>query len=234
MKKLRLALVGASGRMGQEVLKSLEASKSYDLVWHGSTRHQADISTLLKSKAQIIIDFSKPASTLKWAEAFKGKKQKAPVALICSTGFSSTQLAKLKKALVGSRYALVPNTSLGVLSLKKALDATLSTLDKRYKVEVIESHHIHKVDAPSGTAKQLLECAQNQAKAKKIAVNCHSIRAGSDPGTHTIKIWGPHEQIELSHRAESRQLFAEGALHLAQKLVQTRKKGPFFGIDDFL
>ncbi len=226
-KKIKLALVGSSGRMGQTILECLDSR--FELVW--SQGDKLSFDGLVESTAQVIIDFSQPKATLGWSKLFKGKKM--PKALICTTGFSAKELSSLQTQLKGQSYAIVPNTSIGVLGTKKALEALSAIFDERYQFTLIESHHIHKKDSPSGTAIQLRDAIDNarpkNSKRKKTEV--FSFRAGTDPGTHRVEILGPHEKIVITHSAENRKLFAEGALHLAQKFFESRKTGALYGID---
>lgn len=229
--KTRWALVGTSGRMGQEILSAAKKQKFGELCWSGSTRSKADLAELMSSEPDVIIDFSQPASTLGWMNTFKKAGKKLPAAIIGTTGFTNREKKRFLELAgpkgVKNKIALVPNTSLGVYATQKAIAAISSVLDDRYTLEMRESHHSKKKDAPSGTALYLADAASQK-------VGFHSVRAGSDPGTHTMEIWGPSEKIELTHRAESRALFAEGALFLASVLLKTRKKGPFQGIDQLL
>lgn len=230
-KNIRWALVGASGRMGQEILSAAKKQNLLEPCWAGSTRDKSELEKLTASKPDLVIDFSQPASTLTWMSHWSKNGSKLPAALIGTTGFTSREKKRLLDFAGPSnqrnKVALIPNTSLGVYATFKAIAAISGVLDKRYAFEMRESHHSKKKDAPSGTALYLAEAATQKT-------SFHSVRAGSDPGTHTMEIWGPSEKIEITHRAESRALFAEGALHLAGVLLQTRKKGPFQGIDQLL
>ncbi len=225
-KKIKLALVGASGRMGEAVIKSMD--ESFELAWAQSESNSFD--GLASARADVIIDFSQPQATLNWSKLFVGKKM--PKALICTTGFSLAQKKLLEKQLSGQTYALVPNTSLGVFGMKKALELLSSIFDDRYQFHLTESHHVHKKDAPSGTALLLRDAVDKTRKSSQTPIN--SIRAGTDPGTHTVEIFGPHEKITITHSAESRQLFAEGALFLAKKLLASKKRGALNGVDDLM
>lgn len=229
--------MGASGRMGQCVKDILRVDpalqKQFQIVWEGSLRSPKDLLALTASGCDVIIDFSKPEGTLAWAEVFTKSKKKVPPALICATGFSKDQAQKLSRHLSQSKWALVPNTSLGIAALTRSLKTLCASLDSNYQITLFESHHKLKVDAPSGTALHLQKAIESVCDLK---VEMHSTRGGSDPGTHTILILGPHEKIEITHRAEDRKLFARGALVLAQKLLnkKTKASSRALGIEDLL
>lgn len=215
------------GKSVQEILsQDSEFKKTFQLVWCGSLRSKNELKKLTLSEVEIVIDFSKPKGTLTWTRAFKNSSSPLPRALVCTTGFSPSESKELVKTFSKTPLALVPNTSLGIASTSRALQALAQSLDSNYKFSIFESHHIHKVDAPSGTALHLKKCIEDVSMHK---VEMHSTRGGSDPGTHRVLILGPHEKIELIHRAEARKLFARGALVLAQKLsslIAKPSKGP--------
>jgi len=228
MPKIKLALVGASGRMGKKVLEALSASddklaQSFSLVWSGSVREKKDLKSLIASQPELVIDFSKPAGTLAWTEAYAGSK-KLPAALICSTGFSARESSSLKKNLMGAAWARVPNTSLGIFAMAETLKKLAEILPADYTFTLHESHHAKKIDSPSGTGLFLKSVIESVRKEK---VQITSVRGGTDPGTHTVTIFGPHEKITLSHSAEDRALFARGSLVLGLALKKQKKTGPF-------
>ncbi|MEO5667325.1 MAG: dihydrodipicolinate reductase C-terminal domain-containing protein [Bdellovibrionota bacterium] len=228
--RLKLALIGASGRMGQKVLEVLDASddsvaQMFTLMWHGSTRDPNELDTLVKSKPDLIVDFSKPPGTLAWVRAFKKAGSSKPAALICATGFDTSEKKFLESALRNWRWALVPNTSLGVYAMAESLKALAKALPEDYVFSIHESHHAKKVDSPSGTG-LLLKTVIEKARTSKKEIQISSVRGGSDPGTHTVTILGPFEKIVLTHAAEDRRLFARGALTLGLSLVKSKKKSP--------
>jgi 4-hydroxy-tetrahydrodipicolinate reductase len=223
--------------MGQCVKDTLRGDallqKQFQIVWEGSLRSHKDLLSLSTCGCDVIIDFSKPQGSLAWSEAFAKSKKKIPPALICVTGFSRDQIQKLSRHLSNSKWALVPNTSLGIAALTRSLKTLCASLDSNYQITLFESHHKLKADAPSGTAFHLQKAIESVCDLK---VEMHSTRGGSDPGTHTIFILGPHEKIEITHRAEDRKLFARGALMLAQKLLNKKIKASSkaLGIEDLL
>jgi 4-hydroxy-tetrahydrodipicolinate reductase len=226
-KKLRLAIVGASGRMGQKILDVLESddpvSENFQLVWEGSLRKSSEIEALVASKPQLIIDFSKPQGTLAWVRAYeKHAKIEKPAALVCTTGFGTSETNYLHKSLKGWTWALVPNTSLGIFALAESLKPLARTLPEEYVFAIFESHHSKKVDAPSGTA-LFLKSTIEEASPMMRDIQISAARGGSDPGTHTVFVLGPHEKLEITHRAEDRALFARGALLLGRELASPKQ-----------
>jgi len=227
--RIRVAVIGASGRMGLKVVEVLAAAedavaRSYTLVWSGSARDPAALKELVGSSPDLVIDFSKPQGTLAWSKAFaSARSKKKPAALICATGFDTAELRVLKTSLKGCTWALVPNTSLGVWAVAESLKVLARMLPADYSFSVHETHHAKKVDAPSGTGlmlKSLLEAARPRGSEVTIT----SARGGSDPGTHTVTILGPFEKIQITHAAEDRRLFARGALVLGLSLLKSHKK----------
>jgi 4-hydroxy-tetrahydrodipicolinate reductase len=225
--RLNLALVGSSGRMGHKIKELLSSpddpiASVFNLVWHGSARDPRDLASLTKSKADVIIDFSKPEATLSWVRAYT-KTGTPPATLICTTGFNFTELGVLKKSLKNCSWSLVPNTSLGVFAMSESLKLLARTLPADYAFSIHESHHAKKVDAPSGTG-LFLQSLIEKERPNGSTVAISSVRGGSDPGTHTVTILGPYEKITMTHSAEDRRLFARGALTLGLALVKQKSK----------
>ncbi len=131
------------------------------------------------------------------------------------------------------------NYSLGVAVLARALQVIAPVLGPDFDIEITETHHSQKADAPSGTAKLLLEAVDPQhrlrpvygregncGRREKDEVGIHALRGGTVAGTHTVHFFGPDEELELTHRAASRQIFVNGALHIA-RLLPGRPKGVY-------
>jgi 4-hydroxy-tetrahydrodipicolinate reductase len=231
-KRIRLALVGASGRMGKNILNLLEEDshfkKTYELIWAGDLQQKNQLQQLVLCSCDLLIDFSQPKASLLWLEAFKKAQKKTPPTLVGTTGFNKTELNRLKK-LFSSRWALIPNTSLGVAALAQTLKTLSQKLGPEYIFSIWESHHAQKLDSPSGTALFLKKCIEDHSKRK---VEVHAVRGGSDAGTHKIFISGPFEKIELAHLAQDRKLFAQGALSLGAKLLSTTSRSYPLSIED--
>lgn len=218
--RLRLALVGATGRMGKNVIRLLEQDEifknKFELVWAGSLRKPTELKNLTQVELDVLIDFSKPLGTLLWTSAFKKNKKLPPCSLICATGFSQSEIKKLNLFFGKRNWSLSANTSQGIASVKQTVEFLATQLDSAYHFSIIESHHKHKIDAPSGTALMLKNSIEKNSSHK---VETFSIRGGTDPGTHRVIIVGPHEKIEIVHVAEDRKLFAHGALMKAWQLA---------------
>ena len=148
-----------------------------------------------------------------------------------TTGMTADDLAVLDKL---GQYAPVlhsANYSIGVAVFRRALEAVSGVLKPDFDIEIVETHHNQKADAPSGTAKLLLDAVDPSHKRKPVygrrgitgprekkEIGMHSLRGGTEAGTHTVSFFGPDEVFEITHRASSRQIFVNGALHAARKL----------------
>lgn len=132
-----------------------------------------------------------------------------------TTGLSAAQLAVLDAAASGIPVLWAANFSLGVVVLEDLARRAAQAL-AGWDVDIVESHHVHKKDAPSGTA---LALGQAVASVRASAPNYASLRAGDIVGEHTVQFTGPGERIELVHRATNRDIFARGALHAATRLA---------------
>ena len=141
--------------------------------------------------------------------------------------------------LPGMGFLLHPLCKLGVAVLARALQVIAPVLGPDFDIEITETHHSQKADAPSGTAKLLLEAVDPQhrlrpvygregncGRREKDEVGIHALRGGTVAGTHTVHFFGPDEELELTHRAASRQIFVNGALHIA-RLLPGRPKGVY-------
>jgi 4-hydroxy-tetrahydrodipicolinate reductase len=188
-----------------------------------------DDPLLALSKSDAVLDFSSPAATVALADL---AAQARIVHVIGTTGFSEDDLTRLNAA---ARHAVIiksGNMSLGV-NLLAALVKEAAKVLPNYDIEIVETHHRMKVDAPSGTALLLGEAAaagrgvslrERQVRARDGqtgprtdgAIGFASLRGGTVVGDHTVTLAGPYERIELTHRAEDRMIFARGALAAAR------------------
>lgn len=217
-KKIRLAIIGANGRMGQAIQQVLKEDSSWseklELVWTGSARLKSWEKGLKESKPELVIDFSSPDISLKVADLSAAEKYRA---LICSTGFTPAQKQKLRKYL-GSKIRYLANTSLGVAAFKTSLTEISKSLPASYVFHVFESHHIAKKDSPSGTALALKDAILFGNPKRNVEIQ--SLRAGTEPGFHRVSVYGAYEKLELSHQAQDRKLFAIGALEQGMKILK--------------
>lgn len=182
--------------------------------------------------ADVAVDFSAPAALP--AVARYVRETGTPL-LSGVTGLSAEELKVFDDL---GRFAPVihsANYSLGIAVFRRALEEVREVLED-FDVEIVETHHNQKADAPSGTAKILLDAVDPQhrrtpvygrqgvtgPRAKK-EIGMHSLRGGTEAGTHTVSFFGPDEVFEITHRASSRQIFVNGALHAARRLIHMPK-----------
>ncbi|WP_170411781.1 4-hydroxy-tetrahydrodipicolinate reductase [Ruegeria atlantica] len=244
-----IVITGASGRMGQMLIKTVTDSDQARLVgvvertghdWIGQDVGEAMGGQALGVKvtddpleafaqAQAVIDFTAPEATLEFAAL---AAQARCVHAIGTTGMTEEQIAALEPA---SRHAVIVragNMSLGVNLLVQLTKKVAAALDEDFDIEVIEGHHHHKVDAPSGTALMLGEAAAEgrgvkleevsdrgrdgiTGARKRGNIGFHAIRGGDIVGEHDVLFAAPGERIVLRHLATDRAIFARGALKAA-------------------
>jgi 4-hydroxy-tetrahydrodipicolinate reductase len=199
----------------------------------------ADIRAAL-ANTDVLIDFTRPEGTMEHVRACREMKVNL---VIGTTGFSEGQKAQIEDAARDIAIMMAPNMSIGVNVTLKLLELAAKSLGAGYDVEVIESHHRHKVDAPSGTAlkmgeviakaqgQQLKDCAvyaregvTGERKAGTIGFS--AIRGGDIVGDHTVLFAGTGERLEITHRSASRQTYAEGSLR-AVRFLAGKKMGLF-------
>lgn len=188
-----------------------------------------DLQTMGKA-ADVAIDFSAPPALP--AVAHYVRETGTPL-LSGVTGLSADEM-KIFDDL--GRFAPVlhsANYSMGVAVFRRALEEISEVLKADFDIEITETHHNQKADAPSGTARLLLEAIDPKGEytpvygrhglpgpREKKEIGVHSLRGGTEAGTHTVSFFGPDEVLEITHRASSRQIFANGALYMARKLYR--------------
>ena len=234
---VRVAIAGASGRMG---LALLEASAQTEGVQLGaaidltaSTWGGVSIGTDVRAalvNADVLIDFTRPAGTLEHvAQCVEAKR----AMVIGTTGFDADQLTDIRKAAKVIPIVLAPNMSIGVNVALRLVELAAKALGPEYDIEVFEMHHRKKVDAPSGTALKLGEVAARsrgttldrdgvferhgvtgEREAGKVGFSV--ARGGDVVGDHTVFFAGPGERIEITHRSSSRATYAQGAMRAAR------------------
>jgi 4-hydroxy-tetrahydrodipicolinate reductase len=161
----------------------------------------------------VLIEFSSPEATVAHVEVCRNLRKPA---VIGTTGLSGPQRATVLAAAKVIPIVWSPNMSLGVNVLFELARLAAQRLGRGYDVEVIEAHHRQKKDSPSGTAKRLAEGLASARQQGADAIPVHAVRAGDIVGDHTVILAGPAERLELTHRAQSRDVFAQGALRAAQ------------------
>ncbi len=233
MKKLNIAVFGASGRMGQEIRQLLGESKSLTPALGISSKGGAEgfQKTAKKLEAKdfkkidVLIDFS-IADSFSQVVQFAAENNLPLVS--GTTGISEADKKLMSKAAQKIPLLWAPNMSLGIATLEKALSA-LAAL-KHFDFQIEETHHIHKKDSPSGTALLLQKKLQDvvgRSLPKPLAM-----RGGGVFGVHQVHVLGQNETLVFEHRALNRKLFAEGAVIAAQWL-SSRKKG-LYTLQDIL
>ena len=255
---VRLAIAGAGGRMGQALVEAALADRSFALASAldvpGSPALGRDagerigratgvaISSDVRAAlagADVLIDFTRPEGTLAHVAACEA----AGVAMVVGTTGLDT-VAKERLAAAGKAIPLVfaPNMSVGVNVLLEVVRIAAQRLGPAFDIEIVEMHHRHKIDAPSGTALALGEAAAQGAgvslaehavyaregvtgERKSGTIGFATLRGGDVVGEHAVLFAGPGERVELAHRATSRQNFAMGALRAAAFVAQRRASG---------
>jgi len=247
----RIAVAGASGRMGQMLVEAVAASGDCQLAGAldiagspaiGSDAMafagrqsgiviEADLQQGLKN-AGVLIDFTRPEGTLAHLAACRALGVKL---VIGTTGFSSAQKREIEAAARDIAIVMAPNMSVGVNVTLKLLELAAKALATGYDIEIIEAHHRHKVDAPSGTAlkmgeviadalgRDLKECAVYAREGvtgerDPSSIGFATIRGGDIVGDHTVLFAGTGERIEISHKSSSRATYAQGSLRAARFL----------------
>ncbi|MGE0762906.1 MAG: 4-hydroxy-tetrahydrodipicolinate reductase [Bdellovibrionales bacterium] len=222
----KLAVVGAAGRMGKEILLLLENHEELKVTDtvdpHGRTSART-IEEVDPERCDGVIDFSQPASTMKVAK-WCAKHKKFLVS--GTTGLSRAQQSSLKTLSRRIPILWAPNLSMGIAAMKEALKAFAGLKDFDFQIE--EIHHRHKKDSPSGTAIALQQVL-SEALGRRLPEPV-SVRGGGVRGVHRVFAMGEGEIIYLEHVAMDRAIFARGAVAAAEWLSHQRRG--FYGVDD--
>jgi len=250
---LRIAISGAAGRMGRQIAALAIASEQYDIVSALEAAGHADqgkdlgalagvgpfgvaVTETLTDQPEVLIDFSQPEATLHWLDVCRGHR----VAMVIgTTGLTESQQAEVADAAAAVPIVQAGNMSLGVNVLLRVVADVARALGPDYDVEVSETHHRFKKDAPSGTAILLAKsvCEVRGLEYGEAAVlgrggrcprtageiGMHAVRLGDTVGEHSVAFGGLGETVTLSHSAHTRETFARGALRAASWLAG---KGP--------
>ena len=234
---INVLINGCNGKMGQELAKSIERNDNFkticgvDRIDTGDNKFPVytDISQIIE-EPDIIIDFSIPNATLSILEYAKNKK--IPI-VIATTGFTDEEFTKIKEFSKIIPIFHSSNMSFEV-SLMNHIVSEITKYLKNNDIEIIETHHNRKVDAPSGTALTLANTINStldnqmhyeynrhakSEKRDKKEIGIHSIRGGNIVGTHTVKFFSEAETFEVTHTALSRGVFSDGALKAAEFLA---------------
>jgi 4-hydroxy-tetrahydrodipicolinate reductase len=262
---VNVVIAGSSGRMGHALLeaavndpelKLLAALDRADCPQLGKdagelfgapcgVRIRADLGAALQ-RGSVLVDFTRPEASLAYLEACR----KAGAGMVIgTTGFNAAQKEAIAAAAREIPIVFAPNMSVGINLLINLVQAAAKVLAEGYDIEIIEAHHRHKVDAPSGTALRLGEAAA-AALGRDLAqcavygregvtgerapstIGFATVRGGDVVGDHTVLFAGIGERVELTHKASSRATFALGALRAAKFLAG--KKNGLFDMQDVL
>ena len=210
---IRVAIAG-KGRMGQAIATSLEHQD--DMVLAGLWGRGDDLDDLL-ANSDVLVDFSLPEATEQVLEAVArhGKP------LVCGvSGLSEALMAKLDRAAGTVPVVYDRNMSLGMAVLERSVREAARSLGLDFKVEIAEVHHVHKKDAPSGTALKLGEAvAQARGESGTGSIEFSSERRGEVPGDHDVVMSSPAERLTFAHSVTTRQVFADGAVRAARWII---------------
>ncbi|MEA3485380.1 MAG: 4-hydroxy-tetrahydrodipicolinate reductase [Candidatus Aerophobetes bacterium] len=247
---LKVVVCGACGRMGKEVIAKVCQLKEMKLIGAieapdhpfigkniGDVKISSDLESIVQSNC-VIIEFTTPLATM---EHLKIAEKKKMLMVIGTTGFNEEEYGRIKETSCNIPILISPNMSIGINVLFKVVEEVSQVLGKNFDKEIVEVHHHNKKDAPSGTAKRIAQIiAQTEGKdlsrvgvygrkgigkgRSKEEIGIHAIRGGSIVGEHTVVFAGEGERLEITHRAESRQIFAQGAI-LGAKFISKQKKG---------
>lgn len=247
----RIIISGCGGKMGR-VLFACAAQREDCTVVAGVDVHTGVQDAFpvycspleIKEEADVLIDFSNP-SLLPDLLAF-GKKTHMPLVL-CTTGYDKEQGNAVKQAAQEIPIFYSGNMSIGINLLIELAKKAAQVLGENFDVEIIEQHHNQKIDAPSGTALMIADGvveAENRSmhyvydrhsqrrKRSPDEIGIHSIRGGTIVGEHAVIFAGPNEVITISHSAQSKEIFAAGALNAAVYLVG--KGAGLYSMSDFI
>jgi 4-hydroxy-tetrahydrodipicolinate reductase len=223
---IRLGVLGATGKMGKRVLALASQNSDFSIgsAWtHPHSKHlskegalESDIDVVCKN-ADILIDFSIAAATLKILES--ALKWNKPL-VIGVTGHSALEQTAIQNAAKKIPILYSANFSLGMAACLEVAKLFASKLRQDCRIKIVETHHIHKKDSPSGTALALAAAMRPHTPEPQI----QSVRLGEVIGTHTVTIECEGETIELAHSVQSRDTFAKGALQAA-KFLHNQKPG---------
>jgi 4-hydroxy-tetrahydrodipicolinate reductase len=262
---MRIAIAGATGRMGRMLIETVLGAEDAELVGAldvvGSPGVGRDAGEFLGratgikvtdsfdvalQDAQYLIDFTRPTGTLAHALACVRLGVKM---VIGTTGLDAQEQVEIRQAASSTAIVFAPNMSVGVNVTLKLLDTAARILAQGYDIEIIEAHHRHKVDAPSGTALKMGEVVANALgrDLSKVAIygregvtgerdpstiGFATVRGGDIVGDHTVLFAGIGERIEITHRAASRLTYAHGSLRACRFLAN--KENGLFDMQDVL
>ena len=222
----RIAVVGASGRMGKTIIEVINQNDKVNL---GAALDKGDDLNAILDQFDVLIDFTRPEATLEYLNTCvtAGKSM-----VIGTTGFDNKGLEVINNAAQQIPVVFAPNMSVGVNLSLKLLDMAARVIGEDADIEIVETHHRHKVDAPSGTALKMGEVVANalgrdlstcavygregiEEPRDRQTIGFSTIRGGDVVGEHTVSFFMEGERVEITHKASSRLTFANGAVRAA-------------------
>ena len=235
---MNIALIGNGkmGRMLESLIAQDETMQVAGLVGPGDYAMLEEIADV-----QVALDFSYPGNLDMMLE---NAMARGIALVIGTTGLSSEQEKQIAEAAKVIPIVRALNFSTGVAVLRRLVAMAAKTLGEDFDIEIVETHHNQKEDAPSGTAKALLAAAdpdgtydvvygrEGRPGKRGREIGMHAVRGGTVAGEHSVMFYGPMEEIELRHRADSREIFARGAVRAA-RFAANAKPG-LYTIDDVL
>ena len=247
---MKVLINGATGRMGIELEKAIEKQQDIKTVCgfgleennNGKFPIYNKIENI-KEEVDVIIDFSNPKATFKILEY--ARKNKIPV-VIATTGFDEEELKTIEE--ISKEIPIFKSSNMSVdINLMAELAQKVAEVLKENDIEIVETHHNKKIDAPSGTAilladainkvfngnkKYVFDRMQKREARSKDEIGFSSIRGGNIVGEHTVMFFGENETLEITHKAYSRQVFAEGAIKAARFIVN--QKNGLYNMEDLV
>ena len=225
----RIAINGSKGKMGQALIEAINSSSQSDFCV-GFDKGDKLIDSI--SNFEVLIDFSRPEASL---NALAVCKDAGKAMVIGTTGFTDSELELIGQASKEIPIVFAPNMSVGVNLTLKILETSAKVIGPDSSIEIIEAHHRYKVDSPSGTAlkmgevvanalgRDLSECAVYGRKGIEEprdmnTIGFSSIRGGDVVGEHTVAFFMDGERVEITHKASSRMIYANGAVRAANWL----------------
>ena len=239
----KIAITGSNGRMGRALIRAVKINPD---VSQGPMLNRGDDINLVLKDFDVLIDFTRPEATL---NALSICQNAGKAMVIGTTGFSDEALKIINQASSDIPIVFAPNMSVGVNLTLKLLETTAKVIGTDSNIEIVEAHHRHKVDAPSGTAlkmgevianalgRNLSECAVygregTEQPRDKQTIGFSSIRGGDVVGEHSVTFFMEGERVEITHKASSRMTYANGAIKACQWL--TNQANGLYSMQDVL
>lgn len=254
---IRVAVCGACGRMGRLIISQVAKQADMELVAaidaYGTPSAGEDAGELAgagklgvkildadklaevlkQSRPDVLVDFTKADAAV---QNVKTASEAGVSVVVGTTGFTAEQRVEMEEAVKKGKIRAVisPNMSIGVNVFFKSAKETARMLGSDYAVEIVEAHHVHKRDAPSGTARRIAQIIAREFNWSEDKIKIKSIREGDIVGEHTVIFSTPEERVEIIHRAQSRGTFTAGAMKAIRYVVEKGKQGVVEDMQDVL